>query len=415
MRETKGKQLEKQVLGGLRGSDAIRNRIHLDRGPFAKTATPEALPSTPKENNFGKSRIKSDPRHIGDIGSDRLPTGGAVGANGPRSPGPTHSTPGPNGAGIERAEGRDWLVNNSLTHRKGRLKSVVACESGAWTIASWKVKKPSRKHFRKFKCRSWRHEGECRKRAGALDFMRCKEGIESRDGWIYVVLTYDPKQWSGKWEAFKQGGKMWNRLRSRLNRKYGKVEYIQTWEAHQSGWPHVNLIMHNLEMLRICGPQGSKSWRKFRKELNKMAVEVGFGKRIWVEPMRNGEEMAGYITKLGGKLSALPEEMTGAMAKDQTPVDAPRHFRRIRASRGLLPAKFSHEGVWTGRMIQKSVEEIRKIEREWGLDVEALANPHLWTLIRSLDDGELIEEIEVEVEILENIIHEKFDAEVRAG
>ncbi len=145
-----------------------------------------------------------------------------------------------------------------------------------------------------------------------------------------------------------------------------------------------------------------------------MAVEVGFGYVINVETVRDNVQMAGYITKLSRQLSALPKEMTGASVKDQTPMMAPKHFRRIRASRGLLPPTLSHGGEWTGRIIMKSIDEVRKL-RIWGLDVEAIANDHLWTLIRSLDDGELIEEIEVEVEILENIILEKFDAEVRAG
>jgi len=404
MRETKGKQLEKQDLGGLRGSDGLRNLIDPDRGPFAKTATPEALLHP-----------------ISKIGSDPLPTGGAVGANGPRSrPGPFPSTPVGNAHGVDGGEGRGCLVNTRITPRregvktlkgrkpdrkKGRFKSVIACETGAWSILSWKVKDPSRKHLRPFKCGSWRHEGKCRERAGARDFVRCRDGIESRDAWIYIVLTFDPKQWEGSFHAYKHGGKLWNRLNSRLTRRYGKIDYVQTWEATQKGWPHVNIVLHNDEILQRCAGEG---WRDWRQELRVMASEVGFGEVLWVEPVRDKTEMAGYITKLS-------RELTGASRKDQVPVNAPAHFRRLRASRGLLPPVHSHTGIWTGAMVMKSVAEIRKMERVWGLDVEVLVNPHLWTLIRSLDDGELIEEIEVEVENLENIILEKMVQETRAG
>jgi hypothetical protein len=327
-------------------------------------------------------------------------------------PGPTHSTPGSEGSGIERAEGRDWLVNTGITPRKGRMKSVIACESGAWTIASWKVKKPGRVHLRPFKCQSWRHEGECRERAGARDFVRCKQGIESRDGWLYVVLTYDQKRWSGQWAAFKAGGKMWNKLRSRLVRRYGKIDYLQTWEAHQNGFPHVNLVMHNEEMLKRCEGNG---WKKFRQELKKMAVEVGFGMVLTVETVRDEKKMAGYITKLSRQLSALPKEMTGANVKDQTPVNAPKHFRRLRASRGLLPPALSHGGEWTGRMIMKSIEEVRKRVRLWGLDIEAIANDHLWTLYRRVVTRFIGPEIVYEAVPVKINIRKKFDAEVRAG
>ena len=42
--------------------------------------------------------------------------------------------------------------------------------------------------------------------------------------------------------------------------------------------------------------------------------------------------MAGYLTKLA-------RELTGAGVKSQVPVNAPRHFRRIRASAKLLPPR----------------------------------------------------------------------------
>ena len=167
----------------------------------------------------------------------------------------------------------------------------------------------------------------------------------------------------------------------------------------------MNIIIHNEEILRRCAGEG---WRKWRQDLKKLAVKAGFGEVLWVEPVRDSEAMAGYMTKLS-------RELTGASRKDQVPVNAPRHFRRLRASRGLLPSAYSHAGVWTGRMIQKSVGEIRQHERIWGLDIEALANPNLWTLHRTVDDGETIEEVSIEVEVIEEFILEKMVQETRAG
>lgn len=61
--------------------------------------------------------------------------------------------------------------------------------------------------------------------------------------------------------------------------------------------------------------------------------------------------MAGYLVKLA-------RELTGSARKDQVPVDAPSHFRRLRASRGLLPAAFTGSGEYTGEMRQKPKEQV---------------------------------------------------------
>lgn len=234
--------------------------------------------------------------------------------------------------------------SNSLARvqERGRLLYVAACAAKAWTLVTWKRDDPSKWVMRRFRCRSWRHEGDCRLWKGAQDFVRCREAISSRPGWVYVVLTFDPKRWpGGPFEAFSGSGKSWNRLRSNLTRRYGKLDYLQTWEATKKGWPHVNILIHNPKIL-------SMDWREFRQDLKRRAVQAGFGEVLWVEPVRDKEAMAGYLTKLA-------RELVGAVRKDQVPVNAPRHFRRIRASRGLLPKVFKNAD-YTGVLLQKPLE-----------------------------------------------------------
>jgi hypothetical protein len=227
---------------------------------------------------------------------------------------------------------------------------VCACERKAWTIVTWARAEPGKKRAATFKCRSWRHEGSCRLWKGAQDFVRCKEAIASRNGWTYVVLTFDPKNLEGKDEAFVRGKALWSKLRHSLTRRFGRVEYIQTWEAHKSGWPHVNVLIHNARI-------NAMGWKKFRRVLKVLAVKAGFGKIIWVEPMKSGDAMAGYLVKLA-------RELTGATVKDQVPVDAPAHFRRLRASRGLLPAPHKNPEI-TGELRFKRLEAVEvDLERE---------------------------------------------------
>jgi hypothetical protein len=78
--------------------------------------------------------------------------------------------------------------------------------------------------------------------------------------------------------------------------------------------------------------------------------DVGFGFCKWAEPLKDKERMAGYVTKLG-------LELTGAHHKDQVPVNAPKNFRRIRASRGLLPKRFKDDTI-TGQLFKLSLRAV---------------------------------------------------------
>jgi hypothetical protein len=60
--------------------------------------------------------------------------------------------------------------------------------------------------------------------------------------------------------------------------------------------------------------------------------------------------MAGYLVK-------LTRELTGAGPKNQIPVNAPRHFRRLRASKGLLPPRKKNDHV-TGALVKIPIDEL---------------------------------------------------------
>jgi hypothetical protein len=125
-------------------------------------------------------------------------------------------------------------------------------------------------------------------------------------------------------------------LRKRIIREFGEIEYIQTWERHQSGFPHVHLAIHSESIQEACTHRKRSNdddvfgYLNFVDVLQRHAVECHFGPRGWLEPLKNKKAMAGYMVKLA-------RELTGAKGKSQIPINAPPHFRRIRASRKLLP------------------------------------------------------------------------------
>jgi hypothetical protein len=210
---------------------------------------------------------------------------------------------------------------------KPPLTHIQACEQEAWHLEVWKHETPGDRRRIVFRCRSWRHEGPCREWKGAQDFARIQEAIAKRTDWTYCVFTFAQSEWPSKTRLYRAGLGMWASLRKRLIRKWGKLAYIQTWEQHANGFPHVNVLIGcDAFYAAACD-----DWRVLRNDWLKSAlVQCGFGYICWVEPMKDGDAMAGYLVKLA-------RELTGAGHKNQTPTESPRHFRRIRASRGLLP------------------------------------------------------------------------------
>ena len=221
------------------------------------------------------------------------------------------------------------------------MKSIEACEGGWWTIATWKRGDGSNPALRPFRCRSWRHEGECRAYCGACDFARCADALTRFPNWTYLILTYPHRQWPDVKALFRAGVVHWARLRKRIQREYGDMKYIQTWEIHRSGYPHVNVVVSNENLFK----EVARNHRRVREDfLDPACAEVGFGFCKWAETLRDERRMAGYIAKLG-------LELTGHGVKSQTPVNAPRHFRRIRASRHTLPPRKKSDCI-TGQLLK---------------------------------------------------------------
>lgn len=249
-----------------------------------------------------------------------------------------------------------------------RLRSVERCEQSAWSRLVWPRSGPgapgvNRARVLPFLCGSWRCR-RCSRWRGAVDWSRCAAGVLSRRWWLYCVLTLDPAGFRDPWDAYRTVGDLWDhRLRRSLRTAFGPFDYLQTWERHRSGWPHVNLVLSGPGLQQFCGlvptkrakvkrdVGGSRSCEyppAFRSELRRLAVQAGFGSVLWVEILSGdrAESMAGYLVKLA-------QELTGAASKhgDQAPLMAPKRFRRIRASRGLLPARVAGAGELTGTIL----------------------------------------------------------------
>lgn len=225
-----------------------------------------------------------------------------------------------------------------------KLRSVQACENGAWTLLTWKKDDPVSRRAVRFRCKSWRHPGDCQKACGACDFIRIAAALKSRKKWCFATLTYPRKDWPDRTALFRFGVVSWARLRKRLTYHFGALAYVQTWEAHQSGYPHCHLAVQNGDLWDAVGPGHASAPRWWFRD---HCVACGFGRQCDISQARNKKAISSYLTKLGLELS-------GASVKNQIPIEAPPHFRRIRASRGLLPKRVKDETM-TGVLLNSPI------------------------------------------------------------
>jgi len=211
-------------------------------------------------------------------------------------------------------------------------------------------------------CSSWRCP-YCAPRVFARDRDRIEAGLAAGGReWLAVTLTFDPRRWRGTWAAFRGAYPAWSRLAKRLRRAYGDVRYIAVAERHRSGWPHLHVLLRGARLLdawregsRQLGPfrRGGKviyptepAWVRY--VLRPLASECGFGTVVDGQQLDGHEACAAYLTSTqDGTLERASSSM-GRRAAElvtspgeggkayQLPLNAPAHFRRIRASRDLL-------------------------------------------------------------------------------
>lgn len=228
------------------------------------------------------------------------------------------------------------------------LWSVNACERQSASLLLWRgAPGKAAVQVAPYRCGSWRCQ-YCAWSVGREDYRRIEAAALSRERWMYGVLTFDPADVGSRDDAYREAGRRWDKyLRRRLERRFGRIEYMQTWERHLSGWPHMNILFRSSELYAELDKRGFERrwakraqrwalWSPWRRAFRRFAIDSGFGQCVWLEAIepKNREAMAAYLTKVS-------HEFTSSSTKkgDQRPFEAPPHFRRVRASRELLPKR----------------------------------------------------------------------------
>ena len=229
--------------------------------------------------------------------------------------------------------GTEHYVQVEKPPSKRRKSYIDACESGDWTLVLGDLTTGEVKRLA-YKCKSWRHTGPCAQARNAQDFARINAALERHpiEDIVYLVVTF-PQRGRTVRQGYEALAAAWPKLRKRLVREYGPIEYVGVAEEHRTGWPHMNLILVNAQLGRACQGDG---WKIERKRMLPHLQACGFGVQRWLEPARSRGSLAGYLTKLAASFGST----VGEVAKlSQVPLTAPPGFRRLRSSRGFLPSK----------------------------------------------------------------------------
>lgn len=257
-------------------------------------------------------------------------------------------------------------------------KHVRNCNGGAgartWWLYTWKKADPAKKLRIPYNCSSWRCP-HCARYEASVTFARIKAACEplSGDGFVFFVLTLDREGYysrsGGRWknvtEAFKDIGKLSEKFLKRLRRLHKRMgwapfqsKWVATVEAHRTGWPHLNIVLHSPQLAEYLeNDRADRERRGFsprdqvlvKDAVRACVVGAGWGPQSTAERGRSKEALAGYITKLAGVAGST----AGEVAKiTQAPTQAPERFRRLRAGKNFLPPRRVDPEV-TGTLVRR--------------------------------------------------------------
>lgn len=253
--------------------------------------------------------------------------------------------------------------------------SVKACEDDLWTMALVN-KETGETKLKPFRCKSWRCK-RCAPFVNRMDYLRVKKALSRcPEGSLgFTTFTFNRGAYKDRDACWDSVSSCWKKFQDRLAYHYGErgrggkkalVRYITVVEQHKDGWPHLHSLIQCAELMEDLKRWGTRTVMKDGKAtiiqrinskvLRPMYVESGFGEIGDIQPPDKMEAMAGYLIKLAA-------ELTGSHRKqDQTPVQAPHGFRRLRASAGFLAPRKS-AGDFTGWLVPYTTEQVEEAEQ----------------------------------------------------
>jgi len=298
---------------------------------------------------------------------------------------------------------RKWLrgelgqAAEDKRRKRKRIKYIQACKDKAWAVAVWPISNPEGRKVFCFKCHSWKHPGPCQAERLWNDILKTAEGFKGNEKIsAYIVATHDVSKGIDRDLHWSYLSDCWDRrLSPRLRNLWGKYKFARTMEATRNGWGHVNIGIisqiiatwcsdpgcpHVFEKdcpnknwwCRNCKGKGKRvrlcmGWSAQRKLLQGAAAASGFGRIVWLAPVKDAIKFSAYINKsydssakLNGTGTGIALELTNSGVKNQLPIDAPPRLRRVSWSRNwpIPPELVPLPKEWTGELWTIPLEKV---------------------------------------------------------
>ncbi len=144
--------------------------------------------------------------------------------------------------------------------------------------------------------------------------------------------------------------------------------YVAVVEQHRNGWPHLNVLFHWpwLANKTRCAPQRIVARRNGGEgrvlgscKLLEQVVASGFGYQSHASIAIHRDKLASYLVAAAAGIEKTAAEVAKLA---QIPVESPQGFRRLRAGRGFLEARFTQEGL-TGCIVTRGNHRWRPVSR----------------------------------------------------
>lgn len=220
-----------------------------------------------------------------------------------------------------------------------------------WILRTWRRgEDPSKGSRGLARCGSWRCEA-CRRWKASQDFARIAAAFEPcpPSELVFAVVTLDQLgttrdvPWSDPADAHPLLSSMTRGLLARLRRRYGGdpgSRWVMVVEAHASGWPHANLLMHAPQ---LAAELETDDDHLVVGELRELVTRAGWGRTTMERVRDDGRAVAGYLVKVATRETAKVMQL---------PLNASKNFRRLRSGRGFLPP-VQKDPTITGAMLER--------------------------------------------------------------
>jgi hypothetical protein len=275
-------------------------------------------------------------------------------------------------------------------------------------VFTWRLDNSAETTRRPYVCNSWRCPYGCAVHQSHVLFARLQKAFDGlpTSEIVFLVLTLPGIEHDKRGESLAelyQGlsvgqrhlQKRWRRLLEKLGHEDFKNKWVSVVEAHASGVPHLNVLIHSPALAREAAKfagyrMGAGATKRLGEHMLiggdwlEHVTDVGFGERSTWDVVRNDQEakqsrdrLFSYLVEVAKRVHTTHRELA---KRTQLPLVAPKGFRRVRSGVGFLPKKRKNpdiSGTIVRRMRTYEGDEIvmplvRSKNEAYNLQVEAV-------------------------------------------